>query len=405
MAATLKLGDRKWATKEGSLLAYNDENNNYKPLPFDFTRASSATRVNKQGLIETVASGVPRIDFTDANGALLLEPQRTNLITYSEDFSNAFWLIQNSSITLNSTISPDGTLNAAKLTENTSNSTHRILNGAGLTVSGDVSISVFAKKGERNWIRLTNNNIQGAFFDLDNGVVGDVIVGIDAKIENYGNGWYRCSISQTGVANERLGVYTSIDGVNTTYTGDGTSGVYIYGAQLEQGSYATSYIPTQGSAVTVLADVCTGAGNDQVINSAEGVLYAEISALADGGSFRTLSISNGNSTSNVVGLLYRTAVNEIWMQVRGSGVETNINLYDVNQNENNKIALLYTADLIKIFVNGILKGSTTMISIPIGLNNLKFTRADGNEPFYGNIKDLQVFTTALTDAELIALTT
>jgi hypothetical protein len=327
------------------------------------------------------------------------------LITYSEDFSNAFWLIQNSSITLNSTISPDGTLNAAKLTENTSNSTHRILNGAGLTVSGDVSISVFAKKGERNWIRLTNNNIQGAFFDLDNGVVGDVIVGIDAKIENYGNGWYRCSISQTGVANERLGVYTSIDGVNTTYTGDGTSGVYIYGAQLEQGSYATSYIPTQGSAVTVLADVCTGAGNDQVINSTEGVLYAEISALADGGSFRTLSISNGNSTSNVVGLLYRTAVNEIWMQVRGSGVETNINLYDVNQNENNKIALLYTADLIKIFVNGILKGSTTMISIPIGLNNLKFTRADGNEPFYGNIKDLQVFTTALTDAELIALTT
>jgi hypothetical protein len=84
MAATLKLGDRKWATKEGSLLAYNDENNNYKPLPFDFTRASSATRVNKQGLIETVASGVPRIDFTDANGALKLEPQRTNLITQSE---------------------------------------------------------------------------------------------------------------------------------------------------------------------------------------------------------------------------------------------------------------------------------------------------------------------------------
>jgi hypothetical protein len=78
-----------------------------------------------------------------------------------------------------------------------------------------------------------------------------------------------------------------------------------------------------------------------VINSAEGVLYAEMSALADGGSFRTLSISNGNSTSNVVGLLYRTAVNEIWMQVRGSGVETNINLYDVNQNENNKIALLF----------------------------------------------------------------
>ena len=90
MAATLKLGDRKWATKEGSLLAYNDENNNYKPLPFDFTRASSATRVNKQGLIETVASGVPRIDFTDANGALLLEPQRTNLFFPSSNSSTNF---------------------------------------------------------------------------------------------------------------------------------------------------------------------------------------------------------------------------------------------------------------------------------------------------------------------------
>jgi hypothetical protein len=138
----------------------------------------------------------------------------------SEDFSNAFWLIQNASVTLNNAISPDGTLSATKLIENTSNSIHRILNGAGLTVSGNVSMSIFAKKGERNWIRLTNNNIQGAFFDLDNGVVGAVIFGINAKIENYGNGWYKCSISQTGVANERLGVYTSIDGVNTTYQGD-----------------------------------------------------------------------------------------------------------------------------------------------------------------------------------------
>ena len=89
MANTLKLGEGTWGTKEGSLLAYNDENRNYKPLPFDFTRAGTATVVNRSGLIETVQSGIPRIDFSDdANGALLLEPQSTNLITYSEDFSN-----------------------------------------------------------------------------------------------------------------------------------------------------------------------------------------------------------------------------------------------------------------------------------------------------------------------------
>lgn len=84
MANTLKFGNGQWASKEGSVLAYNDENNNFKPLPFDFTRASGATRVNKDGLIEVVGSDEPRIDFSnDANGALLLEPSRTNFIPYS----------------------------------------------------------------------------------------------------------------------------------------------------------------------------------------------------------------------------------------------------------------------------------------------------------------------------------
>ena len=81
---TLKFGNGEWYGKEGTILAYNDENNNYKPLPFNFDRASSATRVNKQGLIETVGADQPRIDYlNDSNGALLLEPSRTNLIPYS----------------------------------------------------------------------------------------------------------------------------------------------------------------------------------------------------------------------------------------------------------------------------------------------------------------------------------
>ena len=254
---TLKFGNGTWATKKGSILAYNDENENYKPLPFNYTGFGKGTRVNKEGLIEVVENDRPRIDYLDSeDGALLLEPQRSNLVAYSEDFSVTFWLIQNLSVTLNSIISPNGNLNATKLTENTSNSTHRILNSSGLTVSGNVAMSVFAKKGERNWIRLTNNNLQGAFFDLDNGIIGEVASGVTVKMENYGNGWYRCSISQTGVANERLAIYTSIDGVNTTYQGDGTSGIYIYGAQAEVGSYATSYIPTQGSIQTRVARNC-----------------------------------------------------------------------------------------------------------------------------------------------------
>ena len=97
MAHKLKFGNGTWATKKGSTLAYNDENNNFKPLPFTTTRDSGATRVNKEGLIEVVGNDIPRIDYTDsAEGALLLEPSRTNLITYSQDFSN--WSIISSGI-------------------------------------------------------------------------------------------------------------------------------------------------------------------------------------------------------------------------------------------------------------------------------------------------------------------
>ena len=121
MAQTYKFGRGTWATKEGSTLAYNDEGNNYKPLPFSFERDSIATRVNKEGLIEVVGKDKPRIDYTDsADGVLLLENSATNLITYSEDFSNSYWTKggQGSGIapivTAEYAISPDGTQNGEK---------------------------------------------------------------------------------------------------------------------------------------------------------------------------------------------------------------------------------------------------------------------------------------------------
>ena len=120
MAQKLKFGNGTWATKEGSTLAYNDENNNYKPLPFTTTRGSIATRVNKEGLIEVVGNDIPRIDYTDsADGALLLEPSRSNLITYSEDFSNGVWNIGGATtIILDNLLSPDGEQSSYKQVEN-----------------------------------------------------------------------------------------------------------------------------------------------------------------------------------------------------------------------------------------------------------------------------------------------
>ena len=115
MAETFKLGNTKWAVKEGSLLAYNDENNNFKPLPFTFTRSTTATRVNESGLIELVKTDVPKVDYlNNPDGHLLLEPSRTNLIQYSEDFSSFIRANMNPP-ELNAAIAPDGTNTANKI--------------------------------------------------------------------------------------------------------------------------------------------------------------------------------------------------------------------------------------------------------------------------------------------------
>ena len=151
MANTLNLGNGNWATKEDSLLAYNSENGNYKPLPFDFTRASSGTVINKDGLIETVGSGEPRIDFKDnTKGALLLEPTRSNDLQRSQEFDNNYWTKYQASVLANSSISPDGGLNADRLIEDNSNSTHKLGKAISYTIGTTYTVSIFAKSSDRN---------------------------------------------------------------------------------------------------------------------------------------------------------------------------------------------------------------------------------------------------------------
>ena len=188
---------------------------------------------------------------------------------------------------------------------------------------------------------------------------------------------------------------------NRTYQGDGTSGVYIWGAMLEQGSYSTSYIPTNGSTVTRSAETANGSGDAATFNDSEGVLMVEVLRPVSG--LATISLSN-NTSQNHVSLLFRTNSTEVWMQMSGNGTESNIFLYDVKQSDNNKISLLYSTGLMKIFVNGFLKGSTSISALPVGLSNIKYSRGDNGEKFYGNTKQIQYYNSALTDSELEQLT-
>jgi len=233
-----------------------------------FTRASTATRVNESGLIESVATGVPRIDYTGGGcGKLLLEPQRTNLLTQSENLSTAAWAKANLTVSLSSVLSPNGTTFAYKLTNDAIVGNHFTRNT--ITVSSGLSytLSCFIKKGTRSVVTIADgfNTNELATFDLINVTATNKNIGTNSTIASYNNDWYKCSVS-IFVASTSLG-FMLFSG--NTYAGVDTSGdFYVWGCQIEQAvSPATSYIPTTTTAVTRVADnasVTTPAGVTQI---------------------------------------------------------------------------------------------------------------------------------------------
>ena len=387
MAETLKLGNGIWGTKDGSLLSYNNESGNYKPLPFGFTRASSATVVNKAGLIETVQSGTPRIDFLgNTNGALLLEPQRTNFALWSEDLSQSDWVKTGLTVNVNQITSPDGGLNADEVDITTANA-HYLFDTISVSASTNYTFTFYVKKG-------TATDVSYSILNATN--FTNIVNTTSYFNEISDTNWTRISVEFTTPSGATsIRVYPLRDGVSI-----GT--IYIWGAQLEQSSYPTSYIPTQGSTVTRNLETCTGAGNDQVINSTEGVLYAEVVGLSndtvrysisDGSNSNNIYIELGSNSISAVGRL--SAVNQFSMS--SSQTITNYN----------KIAISYKQNDFALWINGVEVATDTSGNTYTSntLNSFQFNRGDGGISFYGNTKDVRVYDTVLTDAELIALTT
>lgn len=382
---------------------------------FDFSRNSSATRVGSNGLIQDVASNLPRIDYTGGVGSWKFEPQRTNLLTYSEDFSNGFWSKRGASV-VGGQVSPNGGTSAFKLVESSTTDIHKVFENfaLGITTGTVVTTSVYAKAGERSILKLQpyiGTKYIYVNFDLSNGTVG-LTSGdeISKKIELLSNGYYRCSITfltdGTSVQTHFVLTDSNIAGVNPSYTGDGTSGLYIWGAQLEEGSYPTSYIITSGQSggVTRLADVANNAGSSDLINSTQGVLYAEIAAFADDLTSREINISDG-SLSNTIAIIYNQPSNNIRFLVRASAttyVDINIVITDITIS--NKVAFKYKENSFSAFINGFELGSDNSGLVPTGnvLNELSFTRSTARA-FYGNTKCVAVFKEALTDLELECL--
>jgi len=382
MANTLKLGAGKWATGTDTVLAFTDENNNIKPLPFDFSRASSATIVNQSGLIETVGSGTPRIDFLgNTKGALLLEPQRTNSLPYSQDFSNSGW---NTSTTRSvdfvptSTIDPQGQTNAYKVTSTASDNQVAFLSPIASGQAYTNSIYVKRVSGSGNVLLRDVNNSATSF------TLNDI------------DGWKRISVTTTSTSgNGRLYI-------NLFTIGDS---IEIWGAQTEQGSYPTSYIPTSGSAVTRVKDDCNQTTPDGVIGQTEGTLYLNISALSDDATNRRVTLSDGTATNRMY-VSYKNYTNQIRVEVISAGSSVFDSTYSSSDiTANSKIALAYKSNDFAFYVDGTQVSTDTSGAVPTSLTAFKFEDGSGGNTFFGNVKQAQLYNTRLSNAELASLTT
>ena len=408
MANTLNLGNGKWATKKDSLLAYNDENGNFKPLPFDFTRATSATVVNKDGLIETVGNDMARIDFSnDSKGASLIEPTRSNLLSYSNDFSQSTWVKSGPTLAYNQGVSPDGKNNATKIIPSTSSTSQDIFATATVLGSTTYTRSFFVKSDGYNWIYIQQydglTNL-GAWFDLSTGSLGNTQSNTTSAIKYYGNDWYRCSVTFTthsSASTERAQILVVGNNGSTVLQGNGIDGVLIWGAQLEQGSCSTSYIPTNGSVVTrVFEDIDLTLPNSDSFNSSNGfTFFGEF--LSNGGSGSSSPFIQVNGNTGYLGFgsdgtSFRARAND------GTGND----LFTSNSSifTKSKLAIAVDSNGFSMYADGVefASGTTDFSTI----NSLDSIISRHNTEEFGSLRtsDLRTYDTRLSDAELIELT-
>ena len=352
---------------------------------FTFSRGSAATRVNEQGLVEEITDiNLPRIDYSDGCGNWLLEEQSTNLITYSEDFSDSSWANISSSET-SGFLAPNGQNDAFRFLTTAGASSYLFASNISVSNLTEYTISCYSKSND--------NGLDNFKFYTSSGF---------SPVITTSNEWQRFEFTVT----------TNSTSIDVGFNGQSTNtDILIWGFQIEQQPYATSYIPTNGAIATRLADVATNSGNATLINSTEGALYLELEVTPFDSGIKGVEISDG-STSNIISLYFvggasSTSLNARF-QVGGTNVFQQQIKANMNYNQNYKIAFKWEQDNFKIYVDGVLEysllsGNTFGANI---LSNIDFNYVGSSSfNFYGKAKALAVYKEALTDAQLQSLTT
>jgi hypothetical protein len=374
-----------------------------------FSRASTAMRRNSAGLWEEVASNVPRLQYPVGGGcpSWLFEPQATNEALYSNQIDNAYWGKLDIAITANAAIAPDGTTTAESAVLTGTGTTPRTISRlAGVSVSNaTVTFSCFVKYVDRQFIQLVFSggfSFQYANFDVQNGTVTDGTY-TSATIENNGNGWYRISVTTTGLNTTVLPFIWAIDTGNAARAADststGTQSYLLWNIQIETGTVATSPIITAGSAVTRLADDTNGTGISSLIGQTEGTMYWEGNLPQDQAATAKYLLQLSGASPAITITTYSSVINILSGAIDASVIFT--------AGDYAKIAVCYNdSGNFRIFVNG---SKTHDLNTFVGAARTSVAYgvrggANDSQPNCLNKKAI-LYKTALSDSEAIELTT
>jgi hypothetical protein len=386
----------------------------YIQSPSVFTsRASSGTYVGGNGLIQTATTNEARYDHDPVSlisKGLLLEEARTNLVLRSEEFDNAYWTKSGATVSADQTASPIGTVTADKLIESAANSEHwagRLFLGL---PSAIYTCSIYAKAAERTELSIfidTSVNRRTAYFNVSNGTLGAISTGITSTIQNIGNGWYRCSITLDAAEGMTNAVYTAAIGNSNIYLGDGTSGIYFWGAQLEVGAFPTSYIPTTSATVTRAADISTSVATSVFESSwyrqDEGTNLIEFRETDRTGTRTPRSLSDGTASSRIDAFLSSSLTVNNRLAIAGVSYNPGNSTLSAAGTVNKHVASAAPGSAIAV-TNGTLSTESAPPSLPVVNRIVIGADSIGGTPFTGTISRLTYWPTRLGNEVLQRIT-
>lgn len=393
------------------------------------TRATTATRVNESGVIVNVPANVARIDYSTGQPAILVEPQRTNLLLQSDSFANSSWT-GNSIVTSNTNIAPDGSLTADTLSDTSTTSYHTKNQTITVTANSTVTTSIFIKKTtgvinsypcislvffgvSTKVARLIVDTTLGSF-----NVSPDNNLSVIGKIASY-NGYWRVEMTTTDSGNNtscQFTIYPSISTNGSTITMSAVGNIVCWGAQLELGSNATSYIPTTTTAVTRNADVISNTDTSTLIEQTEGTIFIDynkvlsndvarnIISLSDGTTSNLIEIWDGVSVSTFGRIVYIYITNNL-LKISATGQPT------ISPSGRYKICLTYliTPSLVnfKFFINGVKLSdrNVTYDAFSSPLIRINISNRNGTSVGQGSHNLDFILKTRITDEQAIQLTT